>query len=134
MINFGILSIRLSLKACESSRGFDSKTIDQEEDWDEENESTPMRLDSAVAGKLRVERPRTANSIPNKSGFMFQKAPELNLEYGIPNSPEKYLLPVRFPKLYGLILKSIKKHNEKIQREIERQQNDESQESGILTF
>ena len=93
-----------------------------------------MRSDSAVGGRLRVERPRTANSIPNKSNYMFQKAPELNLEYGVPNSPEKYLLPVRFPKLYGLILKSIKKHNEKIQLELERQQNDQSQESGILAF
>ena len=133
MINLWIILYRLSLKACESSRGFESKTIDQE-DWDEENESAPMRSDSAVGGRLRVERPRTANSIPNKSNYMFQKAPELNLEYGVPNSPEKYLLPVRFPKLYGLILKSIKKHNEKIQLELERQQNDQSQESGILAF
>jgi hypothetical protein len=93
--------------------------IDEYEKFTEENEENK---DDETVG---IQRPRTANSIPNKTSFMFIKAPEINLEYQLPNSPEKYLLPIRFPILYSNIINSVKRMNKKIECELERRKQEE---------
>jgi hypothetical protein len=55
-----------------------------------------------------VERTRTPNSIPSKTGqYRLVKYPEISLEYQLPNCPERYLLPIRFPILYENIVNSL---------------------------
>lgn len=87
----------------------------------EEEEEFALQNDQALKfSRFQLDRPRTANSIPNKNGkYVFIKAPQLNLEYQLPNSPEKYLLPIRFPRLYSKILRGIQMYNKKLEQELE---------------
>jgi hypothetical protein len=91
-------------------------------------------IEDSYEVKIPVERPRTANSIPNKSGYVFVKAPQLKLEYQLPNSTEKHLLPIRFPILYANVLNSIKKYNKQIEMELERRKDEESGIAGVEIF
>ena len=60
--------------------------------------------------KKPLERPRSTVSIPSKChNFTLIKDPEIRLEYHLPNCPEKYLLPIRFPLLYNKIVNSLNK-------------------------
>lgn len=61
---------------------------------------------------------RTSNSIPYKPTPLEtsekQKSlvsPSLLITYRLPNSPEKYLLPIRFPILYANIIKNLLKRS-----------------------
>ncbi len=96
-----------------------SKMIEFSDSEEEDEEFAANTENFLRFSRFQLERPRTANSIPNKNGkYVFVKAPELNLEYQLPNSPEKYLLPVRFPKLYSKIIKSITLYNKKLEEEL----------------
>ena len=96
-----------------------SKIIDFT-DSEEEEEFALQNEQALKFTRFQLDRPRTANSIPNKNGkYVFIKAPQLNLEYQLPNSPEKYLLPIRFPKLYSKILRGIQLYNKKLEQELE---------------
>jgi hypothetical protein len=64
--------------------------------------------------RVPVERPRSAVSIPSKChSYTLVKCPEIRLEYQLPNSPEKYLLPIRFPALYNKIVNNLFKSRRK---------------------
>ena len=103
-----------------------SKIIDFS-DSDEEDEEFNTNTDTYLKfSRFQLERPRTANSIPSKNGkYVFIKAPQLNLEYQLPNTPEKYLLPVRFPKLYNKIVREITAYNKKLEAELEQKKKEE---------
>ncbi len=95
-----------------------SKLIEFSDSEEEDEEFTANTENYLKFERFQLERPRTANSIPNKNGkYIFMKAPELNLEYQLPNSPEKHLLPVRFPVLYSKIIKSITLYTKKLEKE-----------------
>lgn len=105
-----------------------SKLIDFSDSEEEEEEFNQTSNDNAMLKfkQFQLERPRTANSIPCKNGkYVFIKAPQLNLEYQLPNSPEKKLLPIRFPKLYNKIIKSITMYNKKLEAELEQKKKEE---------
>lgn len=103
-----------------------SKIIDFSDSEEEEEEFTTNTENFLKFSRFQLERQRTANSIPSKNGkYVFIKAPELNLEYQLPNSPEKHLLPVRFPKLYSKIIKNINEYNKKLEAEEEQKKKEE---------
>lgn len=52
-----------------------------------------------------------ANQIDSAGGV---KSPSLFIEYQIPCSPEKYLLPIRFPVMYENIVRNLLKHNKAV--------------------
>lgn len=52
---------------------------------------------------------KSASSIPSKTNFdELRGYPEIKLRVNFPGSPEKYLLPIRFPKLYRNLIKKLK--------------------------
>ncbi len=125
---------RLSLKSAgslvsKSRASHMSKLIDfsdSEEEEEEFNNLTSNENATLKYNRFQLVRPRTANSIPCKNGkYVFIKAPQLNLEYQLPNSPEKHLLPIRFPKLYNKIIKSITLYNKKLEAELEQKKKEE---------
>lgn len=71
----------------------------------------PRRLSARAASRTLVERSRTPSSIPSKcQRYKLVPYPQIVLEYQMPNSPEKYLLPIRFPRLFHNIVRSLLAH------------------------
>jgi hypothetical protein len=83
------------------------EVTDTENDDDDEDKNDKEKKRKRLK-ELQNSRARSANSIPEKlRSYAFVKYPQIDMEYCLPNSPEKYLLPVRFPALYEKILRSI---------------------------
>jgi hypothetical protein len=79
---------------------------EDEEDEDDDNDEDNAGRKSRVF--VRPEPARSTNSIPSRMRrYALVKYPQIDMEYRLPNSPEKYLLPVRFPIMYKKILSSI---------------------------
>jgi hypothetical protein len=66
-------------------------------------------INRSANSAANLNRTKSANSIPSKNRYSLAKYPNLSLEYELPNSPEKYLIPIRFPNLYKNIVKSLSK-------------------------
>ena len=89
------------------SKSNEWKKLTDYSDTDEETSDQEIRQ-ARRPTRLPVERPRTPNSIPSKcQSYTLIKGPEIHFEYQLPNCPEKYLLPVRFPALYSKIVASL---------------------------
>ncbi|CAF0852544.1 unnamed protein product, partial [Brachionus calyciflorus] len=88
------------------------ETIDSDYELisDKEDIETSKALVLRKRIKSSTTRSRTPSSIPSKRKYynLFEY-PEINLEFQLPDSPEKYLLPIRFPILYSKIIKSLSK-------------------------
>ena len=71
------------------------------------------RKPSAKPIRFLAERSHTPSSIPHMGrSYQLVQYPVINLEYQIPDCPERYLLPIRFPKLYQRIVSSLVKFKE----------------------
>ena len=96
-----------SAKSAASLSKFSWGKITEYTDTESEVEKTYIEMNKPMK-RLNNKRTRSANSIPSKTRrYGLVKYPQINLEYYLPNCPEKYLLPVRFPYLYKKIMKSI---------------------------
>lgn len=56
----------------------------------------------------------TSRARANQNDPSGGKSPSLFIEYQIPCSPEKYLLPIRFPVMYENIVRNLLKHNKAV--------------------
>lgn len=100
----------------------------QSSSYSSESENETNFLENSKANfSAEPRKLRTPCSIPNRSAFsnyenfsvkgtskqrtaVNMKSPSLLIEYNIPSSPEKYLLPIRFPVLYNNIIRNLLKN------------------------
>jgi len=84
-----------------------------------DSENDYAKFSKKSASKLSIERSRTPTSIPliDRSAHQnIKKYPQLNLELRLPQYPEKYLLPIRFPILYQNIISNLVKFTQSARR------------------
>ena len=100
-------SHRLSLKSQPQSSG-NHRARSRSTEWNSRSDSESDYESFKKRKAFLVERSRTPSSIPSRiRNYALIKYPEIHLEYQLPNCPEKYLLPIRFPALYKNIITSL---------------------------
>ena len=101
-------SHRLSLKSQPPQSSGTQRARSRSTEWNSRSDSESDYESFKKRKAFLVERSRTPSSIPSRiRNYALIKYPEIQLEYQLPNCPEKYLLPIRFPALYKNIITSL---------------------------
>ena len=81
---------------------------------DRDGGGTRQTMILASSSSLLMMMSPTSRARANQNDQSGGKSPSLFIEYQIPCSPEKYLLPIRFPVMYENIVRNLLKHNKAV--------------------
>lgn len=109
-INQNLSKKENNVKSYKMNKNVEKKTINcLKTNFRKEKKIPQFQFKIKKNDKLNVKESKSSTSFSNKTSLNDTKEyPEIKLQLNFPGSPEKYLLPIRFPILYNNLISKIK--------------------------